>query len=61
MGQLGHNIDRLLGHNIVHISTGYVHTLLLDKTGCIGARLGEYPIPRPMTPLWKQHNNVCWT
>ena len=48
-GQLGHKIynhyteifdkpvviDRLLGHNIINISIGYVHTLFLDKTGCI--------------------------
>lgn len=88
-GQLGHKIynhyteifdkpiiiDRLLGHNIINVSTGYVHTLFLDKTGClwccgpglngrlglgIGARLGEYPIPRPMTPIWKQHFKYKW-
>lgn len=48
-GQLGHQIynhytemfpkpvivDRLLGHNVVHVATGYVHTMFLDKTGCI--------------------------
>ena len=48
-GQLGHQIynhytetfaspvivDRLLGHNVVSVATGYVHTLFLDKTGCI--------------------------
>ena len=68
-------IERLLGHNIVNIAAGYVHTLFLDKTGClwvcgpglngrlglgIGSRLGEYPIPRPLTPLWAQHFRHKW-
>lgn len=63
-------VERLLSQNIVDVAVGYVHTLFLDDTGCVwvcgpglngrlglglGARIGEYPIPRPMTPLWEQH------
>ncbi|ETO18282.1 regulator of chromosome condensation (RCC1) [Reticulomyxa filosa] len=63
-------IERLLGHHIVDIAVGYAHTLFLDNTGCVwvcgvglngrlgcgmGSLLSQYPIPRPMTPLWRQH------
>ena len=73
-------IERLLGHHIVDIDPGYAHTLFLDNTGCvwvcgpglngrlglgIGSSLGEYPIPRPLTPIWKTalqqqwHKKIC--
>lgn len=88
-GQLGHKIynhyteefirptvvERLLGHNIIDMATGYVHSGFLDDSGCLwmcgpglNGRLGlglscirqEFPIPRPLTPLWRQHFQHQW-
>jgi len=62
-------IERLKNANIVDFASGYVHSLFLDDTGQVwvcgpglngrlglglGAKQGEFAIPRALNPVWEQ-------